>query len=129
MNETSQNSISEIDYTKPHAFELEVGRITLVCKCGLPRGVEIHCLHPPESIMDASPYGKLYNECLLKASPDMPLFVLKPTDLLARRVIEYWYMLASGQGAPLEKLDDALAVRKAFFEWQQRHPDRVHNPD
>lgn len=119
----------EIDYTKPHAFEPEVGRITLVCVCGCPRGVAIHAVDGKISIPVDVPYSKHTNICLQKADDDMPLFVLKPTDASAVTVIEYWYMRGISTGVPREKMDDTLRVRDAFKRWQEQHPDRVKVPD
>lgn len=110
----------------PHPFTAEVGRITPVCVCGQPQGAEVH--HAVYPTGTPSPYGRVYNQCLKKATPDMPLFVVKPTDETALETMEYWYMLNMGK-ASTAKLNDALELRRQFMAWQQAHPDKVHTPD
>jgi hypothetical protein len=60
---TGDQNTTAIDYSKPHAFELEIGRITRVCKCGFPLGAEIHACMPSLP----APYTKHRNSCLIKA--------------------------------------------------------------
>jgi hypothetical protein len=129
MTTNASQNTTEIDYSKPHAFEMEVGRITRVCKCGQPQGVAIHNTSPEGC--DAGRYGYYYNGCLRKAAKelDMPLFVLKPSDVLAIRAIEQWILDATLHGVAKALIDDALQVRNAFRAWQERNPARVKAPD
>jgi len=67
--------------------------------------------------------------CYNKAADDEPLFVLRPTDALAPRVVENWIMRGIAAGVPTEKITWARLQLHAMKQWQRNHPDKVKLPD
>jgi len=59
-------------------------------------------------------------DCLEKLAKDEPFFILRAQDMLAPVVIRHWAGLAVRNGAPAEKVQEALAVAEAMERWPDR---------
>ena len=67
--------------------------------------------------------------CLDRAALDEPVFILRPQDILAPKVVVRWAHLAEQAGSPHDKVRGALQVAKQMADWQANNQHRVKVPD
>lgn len=92
----------------------------------------------PGSNMDSERAGLVLQEvfrvagtdpCFVKAAADEPLFVLRPTDVVAPATVRDWVGRVHDLGGDEQKLLGAMECASAMERWQQVNPDRVKTPD
>jgi hypothetical protein len=60
-------------------------------------------------------------DCLSKAEPDEPMFVLLARDKDAPAVVELWALLRERAGEDKEKIHEALGCSLAMRVWRQKN--------
>jgi hypothetical protein len=63
--------------------------------------------------------------CYDKADDDEPLFVLRPTDILAPEIIREWAFRAKKLGSPHEKVEEARRLADQVEDWQIENSRKV----
>jgi hypothetical protein len=75
-----------------------------------------------------SDFSKYNNECLAKAEPDEPIFVLRAQDKFSIPLIRLWMDLALLNGCPPNKLESARRTFDEMYHWQKQ-TGRAKYPD
>jgi hypothetical protein len=65
------------------------------------------------------------DSCYAKAAPDEPIFVLRAQDRCAPKAVRMWADFARSQGAPVEKVEEAMDLALEMESWQRTHGAKV----